>query len=259
MRWPRDSGADRLPRTCDRTSPRRAPARVANVGAVPGERPTSGVGTHPAILLSLLAHSQVSRTSSRTHLRLRVRPPRVLCCLLISETFGGLDAALASARVPPRGGLLHEGGDLLAGVVRTARGPDPHGVHPTLVQWRPTLVEWTNIVQTIKDTRPVAPHPRGVDTGRRAGSPSWCFGGEVGRVGRRRVRTLCLAFGGSRYEPATYPTNARRSPKGEPRGPRLRCSARTARRRSRAAPQGPWTRSHPRRRPASPPAHHATC
>ena len=46
----------------------------------------------------------------------------------------------------------------------------------------------------------------------------WCLGGEVGRVGRRRVRTLCLAFGGSGYEPATYPTNARRSPKGEPGG-----------------------------------------
>ena len=28
-------------------------------------------------------------------------------------------------------------------VVHTARTPDPHGVHPTLVQWRPTLVEWT--------------------------------------------------------------------------------------------------------------------
>ena len=64
----------------------------------------------------------------------------------------------------------------------------------------------------------VTPHPRGVVTGRRAGSPSWCFGGEVGRVGRRRVRTLCLAFGGSGYEPATYPTNARHLPKGEPGG-----------------------------------------
>ena len=28
------------------------------------------------------------------------------------------------------------------GVVRTARAPDPHGVHPTLVQWRPTLVQY---------------------------------------------------------------------------------------------------------------------
>ena len=105
------------------------------------------------------------------------------------------------------------------GIVRTVRAPDPHSVHPTLVQWRPTLVEWTNIVQTIKDTRPVAPHPRGVDTGRRAGSPSWCFGGEVGRVGRRRVRTLCLVFGGSVYEREGYPTNAR--PTLRTRGARL--------------------------------------
>ena len=33
--------------------------------------------------------------------------------------------------------------------------------------------------------------------------------GGAGRVGRRRVRTLCRAFGGSGYERATYPTNAR--------------------------------------------------
>ncbi|OLO71646.1 hypothetical protein BKH20_03545 [Actinomyces oris] len=81
-----------------------------------------------------------------------------------------------------------------------------------------------------------------VDTGRRTGSTPWSLGSEagcellgdsrdccgaghgaaphaargqsrrrggVGRVGRRRVRTLCLAFGGSGYELATYPTNSR--------------------------------------------------
>ena len=69
------------------------------------------------------------------------------------------------------------------GVVCTARAPGPHGVHPTLVQWRP-----------------------------------------VGRVGRRRVRTLCLAFGGSRYEPATYPTNARPLTQGRARRPGLSSS-----------------------------------
>ena len=53
-----------------------------------------------------------------------------------------------------------------------------------------------------------------VDTGRRVGSSPWCLGGEVGRVGRRRVRTLCLVFGGSGYEREGYPTNARRSLKG---------------------------------------------
>ena len=38
--------------------------------------------------------------------------------------------------------------------------------------------------------------------------------GGAGRVGRRRVRTLCLAFGGSGYELEGYPTNARRSLNG---------------------------------------------
>ena len=53
------------------------------------------------------------------------------------------------------------------------------------------------------------------------------------------------------------PGRAGARPRGAPA--QLRCRARTARRRSRAAPPGPWARSHPRRRPASPPAHRATC
>ena len=120
---------------------------------------------------------------------------------MASETFGGLDATLASARVPPWGGLLHEGGDLLAGGCAYCTSPRPPFSTP--------------------DARAVAPHPRGVDTGRRAGPTPWCLGGAVGRVGRRRVRTLCRAFGGSRYELATYPTNATRSPKGRARRPGL--------------------------------------
>ena len=48
-----------------------------------------------------------------------------------------------------------------------------------------------------------------------SGPTSWCLGGEAGRVGRCRVRTLCLEFEGSGYERATYPTNTRRSLKGE--------------------------------------------
>ena len=130
---------------------------------------------------------------------------------MASETFGGLDATLASARVPPRGGLLHEGGDLLAGGCAYCTSPRPPFSTP--------------------DARAVAPHPRGVGTGRRAGSSPWCFGGEVGRVGRRRVRTLCLAFGGSGYEPATYPTNARPLTQGRARRPGLSSSGvvRTAR------------------------------
>ena len=90
--------------------------------------------------------------------------------------------------------LLHEGGDLLAGGCAYCTSPRPPWSTP--------------------DARAVAPHPRGVVAGRRVGSSPWCLGGEVGRVGRRRVRTLCLAFGGSGYEREGYPTNARRSLNG---------------------------------------------
>ena len=100
----------------------------------------------------------------------------------------------------PGVGLLREGGEpLVGGCAHCARARPP----------------WST-----PDARAVAPHPRGVVAGRRVGSIDFAgLWGGAGRVGRRRVRTLCLAFGGSGYEPATYPTNARCSLDGGARRP----------------------------------------
>ena len=89
----------------------------------------------------------------------------------------GLNAQFR-ARTPsrPESTNVHEGGDLLAVGCAYCTSPRPPWSTP--------------------DARAVAPHPRGVVAGRRVGSSPWCLGGEVGRVGRRRVRTLCLVFGG---------------------------------------------------------------
>ena len=155
-------------------------------------------------LRGVVGRGRPRRPTSRSYLMPRVRGFRVRTGDLPYErdvlTQGRARRPWFNARLqtrtPSRPGStnVHEGGDLLAGGCAYCTSPRPPWSTP--------------------DARAVAPHPRGVVAGRRVGSSPWCLGGEVGRVGRRRVRTLCLAFGGSGYEREGYPTNARRSLNG---------------------------------------------
>ena len=131
--------------------------------------------THPPHLCTSIGSSY--------HTLKREEPPKCAVSSLLrhvsvvaSETFGGLDAALASARVPPWGGLLHEGGDLLAGGCVYCTSPRPPCSTP--------------------DARAVAPHRPG-----RPASRSYL----MPRVRGFRVRTGDLPYERKAAHPRASP------------------------------------------------------
>ena len=192
MRWPRDSGAGRLPRTSDTTSSRRARLALGMWERSPGYgRPRESGHAPPP-----------SRHALRT-----TGEPRVVenAPQTASTAPAGPDHARQSASSRPG----------------HSDPPDSH--HRRGRSTRPGACPSSRGHSTPSGTAFPSPHAR--------------------HVPRRK-----------RMSPATQKCP---QPPGTPA--QLRCRAPTARRRSRAAPQGPWARSRPRRRPASPPAHRATC
>ena len=104
-------------------------------------------------LRGVVGRGQPRRPPSRSYLMPRVRGFRVRTRGLPYERealaqweLGGHGSTPGSRPGPlpaPGRPMCTRVGIYWSGVVRTARAPDPHGVHPTLVQWHPTLVEWT--------------------------------------------------------------------------------------------------------------------